>query len=276
MKKMYQISITAAIGVIIARSIGMEFPEVLLVTTMAALLAPLLIYIFFKLTRKSVGAYVVYDECIKVTFFSEDYFRKVSTYTYNGRGLVIRATENVIFDVVTVVKPMKVEYSGFSYNAIISGNEITLIIDDLPPKSSVQFCISVAPQMNESVLLKSGLTNCPKTIIKEALEIEYWKPQKLYRKFETLKTPVIKMFCDVRVLSFSIRDERKINLILSWIFGLSAIIGGIILTFIIFGLLNNYITDLDSLNWGFFPLLAGFWGVIYTKDIPMFVRKELK
>ena len=275
MKKIYQIGIIAAIATVIAGGAGLTFSESLMVAITAALIAPVLIFIFLRITRKSVGAFIIYDDFgIQLVFWNEEIFRKVSTYASNGRGFIIRTTGNTVFTEIEVIQSEKIKNSDFSFDTIRNENELTFIIDDLPPKSFVKFYIGVSSQEEESVLLKSGLVHCPKTITDESMKIDFWKPQKLYYKTKLPTIPVIKMFCDVKTLNFSIRSISKINHYISWFFGIAAIIGEIILAITAFALLNGNITNLDFLTWGLYPFIAGIWGVALSKDIPMFVRNK--
>jgi hypothetical protein len=269
--------ITAIIAAVIAaRGNNMGFLATVFAAIIAALSVPAIVYVLMRLIRKNVGAVVVYkDNCARIIFWNESFCRKVSTYTFNQRGLIARTKNKSRFTVTEIIEPERVARSMFSCDIEQSDKEIKFTIDDLPSRSCVEFCAEIAFPARESLLLKSGLARPPERIVREAFFLDFWKPEWLFTPTKLLNSK-IKLLCDVKMLSFTQCEAGKAEMIFSWIFALLAIGGEIALAAVFYVLLKDGTFSIDLLNPGLLFMVSGIYGVALVKDVPVFVRKYLK
>ena len=274
-QRFYLVSVaTALTTVIIAVGGKMDFIGTVFAAIVAAVAVAVLMFVFTKLIRKNVGATIIYETQIaRVIFWNEEIFRKVSTQTFIERRFTVRTIDNMIFTNVNVVKSDKIKRSNFSCKVINNEDELIIIIDDLPPRSFVEFQIQTAAKNSESVLLKSELTNCPKAIIKDALEVDYWRPQKLYLPTKSSEELRLYLTCGIKNWSFSKSENMRKEKTLNWICSFAAIIGEVVALVMLTIYLCGYAVNPNLTTWSVAFVIVGIIEVKRAKDMPLFVKK---
>jgi hypothetical protein len=259
----------------------MNFYDTVFATIIATLFVAVSIHVATKLIRKSVGAFAApAEDGVHLVVWNSAIFRKVSTYAAGERGLVVRVPADFAITNVIANTPRELKNSNFSFSTVIIDNELTLTIDDLPPRRFIEFKITTtlkSSESQESLFLKSGLLICPDFFTKEALCIDFWKPQRLYvESTSTIRTPAnVSVLCNAKWVSFSRCHFGKAEQIMSWIFASTSIAGVFLLIAGFTMWLIHENPNMKVIDWGGLLMISGTWGVMFAKDVPMFVRRGI-